>query len=125
MFIFARNTKEIVVTAGSVVACLAFLLLAARCIYLGGFRWVIAIACVLIVLAICKGVMFGYQLARALFCFFVFATGTFAVNPFTYDDFLGNNDAYWAFLLKSSLFVAIGIIAFLSLGEHAKLRNLK
>ena len=124
MFIFAENRKEIIVSAGTVVACLALMALAAQCAYRGGFDWIIAVVFVSTATAIYMGMKLGYKVARVLFCVLIVAIGSFAVHPFTCDDFLGNNDAYWGFLLRSSLRVAIGCIAFFSLGEHAKLRGL-
>ena len=87
MFIFAKNIKEIVVTAGAIVACLALLTLAARGVYLGGYMLIVSGLSILLVVAIYRGRKFGYQIGRYLFGIsaLVAALGTIN-NPFAYMD---------------------------------------
>ena len=126
MFIFAKSTKELVVTAGVVISCGLFLAASIVWIQKGQWHLIPALIAVLLVAAALRGIKLGYLVTRYIWrgVALIQLVGA-AINPFAWKDVV---------LVRGSLayFVAVNLLISLSaicfsycLSEHAKLRKLE
>ena len=124
MFIYKENVREIIITTGTAIACCGIAALSILVAFHGKqYDIIVSIVCILIPLAILRGIKLGYILAR----FFYGALATMlawgAINP--YDDMMPSNISYGSNVVEGIISVAFVVFLFDCLGRHARLRELK
>ena len=126
MFIFAKNTKDLLVTAGVVVSCGLFGGGAGFLIQKAQWGLVLGLLALLMAAGVLWGNKLGYLVTRyfwrGLAVLFLLGAVT---NPFAWKDVLMANRSL-AYFLAIKLLISIGAISLsYCLSEHAKLRQLE
>ena len=126
MFIYKGNAREIAVTAGTVIACCHLAATATGGFFHGGYLLIVSFICILILIAILKGIKLGYALALFFYggTAILFIVGP--INPFMYFD-VGETTRkhYGLFVAENFAVAAVAAFLFYCLKGHAQLRGIK
>ena len=127
-FFHGDSAKNLLITAGVVLAILIFLLLATRIFVVNkGWPMIFAVPLLLATMGIVFGWEIGYSLGKVVLGLIAIVIAGGVFGPFTYADFLvwNKKPSYWAVLIGAAIFEAILLLLIYSLEKHQRLRRLK